>query len=186
MGYFNAILYVEDRIHDTEVQDAETRDFKTFMVEAGMTELQTIGKSYTWSNNHTYSKIDRAIVNSNWMTTMPPLSVQVMDPIFLDHSPLFIELDRPENRCRKAFRFINDIWEKLKHVRSAIKELDVKEFTGVPERIKDIRGKLKQVQEDMITPNHPQELFEAEKELRIQLEKWDLIEESIYKQIFRV
>lgn len=65
IGNFNAVLNVEDRVHGTEVQDAETRDFRKFMVEAGMTELQTIGRSYTWSNTHTYSKIDRAIVNSN-------------------------------------------------------------------------------------------------------------------------
>ncbi|XP_070057781.1 uncharacterized protein [Nicotiana tomentosiformis] len=208
MGDFNAILNLEDRVHSIEVHDAEIRDFRKFMVEAGMTELQTIGRSYTRRNNHTYSRIDRAIVNSNWMTTMPHLLVQVIDPIFLDHSPLCIELDRLENRCRKAFIFMNciakhlnftkvvednwrqtnnahymkDIWEKLKHVKNAIKELNVKEFNWVTERIKDIRGKLKNVQEDMRTPNHSQELFEAEKELRIQLEKWDLIEESIYKQ----
>ncbi|XP_033514857.2 uncharacterized protein [Nicotiana tomentosiformis] len=212
MGDFNAILNVEDRVHGTKVQDAETRDFGKFMVEAGMTELQIIGRSYICSNNHTYSRIDRSIVNSNWMTIMPPLLVQVMDYIFSDHSPLCIELGRPENRCRRAFRFMNciakhpnftkvvednwrqtnnthymkDIWEKLKHVKNAIKELNVKEFNGFIERTKDIKGKLKNVQEDMRTPNHPQKLFEAEKELKIQLEKWDLIEESIYKQKFRV
>ncbi|XP_070035313.1 uncharacterized protein [Nicotiana tomentosiformis] len=159
------------------------------MVEAEMTKLQTIGRSYTWSNNHTYSKIDRSIVNSNWITTMPPLSVQVMDPIFSYHSPLYIKLGRPKNRCRKAFRFMNciaehlnftkvvenswrqtnnahymkDIWEKLKHVKNAIKELNVKEFNGVTKRIKDIRDKLKNVQEDVRTPNHSQDLFKQKR-----------------------
>ncbi|XP_070018914.1 uncharacterized protein [Nicotiana sylvestris] len=144
-----------------------------------------------------YSRIDRAIVNSTWMTTIPPLSMQVMDSIFSDHSPLCIELDMLGHRCRKAFRFMNcitehpnfiivaedswrqtntahymeDIWEKPKHVKNAIKELNVKEFKGATERIKNIRGKLKTIHEDMRTPNHPQELFEAEKELRIQLDK---------------
>lgn len=158
------------------------------MVEAGMTELQTIGRSYTWSNNHTYSSIDRAIVNSIWMTTMPPLSVQVMDPIFSDHSLHSIELGRSGSRCKRAFRFMNciaehsnfisvveeswsqtntaqyieDIWDKLKHVKTAIKELNIKDFVGVIERLKDN-------QEDMRITNHPHELFEAEKELRIHL-----------------
>lgn len=89
MGDFNAILNVEDMLHGVE-----TRDFRKFMIEAGMTTLQTIGRIYTWSNNHTYSRIDRTIVNSVWMNKMPPTPVQVMDPILSDHSPLSIELGR--------------------------------------------------------------------------------------------
>lgn len=94
MGDFNAILSVEDMLHGAEVQDIEARDFRKFMIEAGMTELQTIGRTYTWSNNHTYSRIDRAIVNSIWMNKKAPTPVQVTDPIFSDHSPLSIELGR--------------------------------------------------------------------------------------------
>ncbi|XP_075108980.1 uncharacterized protein LOC142180803 [Nicotiana tabacum] len=92
MGDFNAIFEVEDRIHETMVQDHEIRDFREFVEDAGMTELKAIGRSFTWTNSHVFSKINRAIVNGKWMSKMPPIQVHVLDPYFSDHSPLCIEL----------------------------------------------------------------------------------------------
>ncbi|XP_075092545.1 uncharacterized protein LOC142172764 [Nicotiana tabacum] len=61
MDNFNVVLNQEDRLHGTQIQDYETMDFREFMVDNGLVELQTIGRDYTWTNNHTFSRIDRAI-----------------------------------------------------------------------------------------------------------------------------
>ncbi|XP_070038219.1 uncharacterized protein [Nicotiana tomentosiformis] len=63
MGDFNAILEVEDKVHGNMVQDHEIRDFREFLKDTGMTELQAIGRPFTWTNSHVFSKIDRALVN---------------------------------------------------------------------------------------------------------------------------
>lgn len=88
MGDYNAILRAQDRQHGTEVQDIETRDFKEFMIDTGMHELQYVGRSYTWTNNHTYSRIDKGIVNADRMMIMPNMKVQILEPLVSDHSPL--------------------------------------------------------------------------------------------------
>lgn len=94
MGDFNAILEVEDRVHGNVVQDHEIRDFREFIEDAGMTELQAIGRPFTWTNSHVFSEIDRAFVNGEWMNNMLPIQVHVLDPDFSDHSSLSIELGR--------------------------------------------------------------------------------------------
>lgn len=65
MGDFNSIPTNEDMIHGSEVQDNETKDFRNFMDDCIMNELPTVGRGYIWTNNHVYSRIDRA--NTSWM-----------------------------------------------------------------------------------------------------------------------
>ncbi|XP_075101938.1 uncharacterized protein LOC142177361 [Nicotiana tabacum] len=111
MGDFNAIINEEDRQHGSQVQDIETMDFRDFLTESAMIELQTYGREYTWTNNHTYSRIDRAIVNAAWMNGMPVSQVQIMEPQFSDHSPLKIKFDQYTGGKTKPFRFFNCIAE---------------------------------------------------------------------------
>lgn len=40
------------------------KDFNNFMDDAVLAELRTSGRSFTCTNGHTYSRIDRALVNA--------------------------------------------------------------------------------------------------------------------------
>ncbi|XP_019258471.1 PREDICTED: uncharacterized protein LOC109236718 [Nicotiana attenuata] len=71
-------------------------------------------------------------------------------------------------------------------VKKAIKEINTQHYKGVDERIKGIRKELQSVQEEMSSNLHKLELIEKEKTLKGDLEKWVLIEESIYRQRSRV
>lgn len=75
MRDFNSVLNSQDIQHGTAIEDMETRDFREFMSDAGMNELPTVGRYYTCTNSHTYSRIDRGIVNINWMMTTPTLHI---------------------------------------------------------------------------------------------------------------
>ncbi|KAK4731528.1 hypothetical protein R3W88_024516 [Solanum pinnatisectum] len=67
MGDFNSILHIEDRVVGSQVQEAELRDFKKYLLDSGLTKLKTVGRIYTWTNGHTYSCIDKALVNDMWV-----------------------------------------------------------------------------------------------------------------------
>ncbi|XP_019257868.1 PREDICTED: uncharacterized protein LOC109236105 [Nicotiana attenuata] len=67
MEDFNTILTSEDRFNGSPVQKMETREFKQFLVDAKVDELKTVGRQYTWTNNHVYSRIDRILINAKWM-----------------------------------------------------------------------------------------------------------------------
>ncbi|XP_075078411.1 uncharacterized protein LOC142164323 [Nicotiana tabacum] len=107
MGDFNAVLEVDDRMNGREMQDHETKDFRELLEDCSLTELPTIGKSYTWTNSHVFSRIDRAIVNDQWITSMPLVQAHVMESLFSDHSPISIEVEDYCDSKKRPFKFYN-------------------------------------------------------------------------------
>lgn len=59
MGDFNVVLKGEDQINRNQIADVEVRDFEQCILSSGLTELRSIGRFSTWTNNHVHSKIDR-------------------------------------------------------------------------------------------------------------------------------
>ncbi|XP_016437438.1 uncharacterized protein LOC107763466 [Nicotiana tabacum] len=212
MGDFNSVLNSQDRQHDTIIQDMKTKDFRKFISDIGMNELPIVGRDYTWTNNHTYSRIDRGLVNINWMMTIPSLCIQILEPSFSDHSLLKLMISQMQRKKVSLFKFFNciadhpqfikgieqvwnttgdvgklqGVWNKLKRVKQVIKGLNTQHYKGVEDRIKETRRELQEVQEKMGCRMMNTELVEKEKELKSNLEKWILIEESIYRQRSRV
>lgn len=111
MADYNVILQAEDRKHGNPVHAAETKDFSDFMISAKMQELRAIGGTHTWANGHTCNRIDRAIVNVDWMMQMPVMEVHMLRPNVSYHSPFNLRLDRTCNTKAKNFRFFNCIVE---------------------------------------------------------------------------
>ncbi|XP_070014729.1 uncharacterized protein [Nicotiana sylvestris] len=189
MGDFNSVLNSQDRQHGTIIQDVETKDFREFMSDTSMNELPTMGRDYTWTNNHTYSRIDRGLVNINWMMTMPDLCIQILEPSFSNHSPLKLMISQMRRKKDKQVWNTNGdtgklqgVWNKLKRVKQVIKGLNTQHYKGVEDRIKETIRELQEVQEKIGCKMMNTELIEEEKELKKNLEKWILIEESIYRQ----
>ncbi|XP_016432563.2 uncharacterized protein LOC107759196 [Nicotiana tabacum] len=212
MGDYNVVVHPQDRLCGTEVQDMETKDFKEYIRDTRMNELQYVGRNYTWTNNHTYSRIDRGLVNTTWMMTMPNVKVQVLEPMVSDHSPLKLEICQAQGKKNRPFKLFNciadhpqfmqhieeawkdrstngrmqTVWNNLKGVKEAIKSLNTQHYKGVDGKIKEIRRKLQRIQEEMSSKLQNKELSDKEKELKGELEKWGKIEESIYRQKSRV
>ncbi|XP_019224270.1 PREDICTED: uncharacterized protein LOC109205957 [Nicotiana attenuata] len=175
MGDYNAVLNDQDRQHGSVIQDMETKDFKEFMKDTGMNELQTVGREYTWTNNHTYSRIDKGLVNANWMLTIPSVKIQVLEPCVSDHSPLKLMIIQIQRKNNRPFRFFNciedhpqfiqhvekvwsvdetkgtiqEVWNKLKRVKEVIKGINIQHYQRVEDRIKEARKELQIVQEQM-------------------------------------
>lgn len=55
-----------------------------------MIELRAVGRKFTWSNGKIYSRIDRALVNAEWLLAITQTEVVVMNPGCSDHTPLSI------------------------------------------------------------------------------------------------
>ncbi|XP_019234784.1 PREDICTED: uncharacterized protein LOC109215219 [Nicotiana attenuata] len=210
MGDFNAVVGVDDRMNGREVQDHETKDFRELLEDYSLTELPTVGKSYTWTNSHVFSRIDRAIVNDQWITSMPPVQAHVMESLFSDHSPICIEIEDYCDNKKRPFKFYNcmvdhpefekiikenwysqgrkmaALWQNLKNVKEALKRFNRTEYMNITGKIKASREQLKDIQRKMNHADIPGSLFEEERKILAQLEKWSMIEESIYKQKSRV
>lgn len=72
MGDFNSILNTDDRPVGSQVQIGEMKDFMEYVNQCNFIELSIVGRNYTWTNRHVYSRIDKILVNDEWMINMPP------------------------------------------------------------------------------------------------------------------
>lgn len=90
IGNYITILDIEDRGLRCPVQNNEVGDFAQFLEDNSLTELKWVGRKYTRTNGHIHSKLDRAIVNVEWMQIFPHLEAVVIEPGCSDHSPIDI------------------------------------------------------------------------------------------------
>lgn len=89
MGDFNSILNKEDRI-GSPVTMAEIRDFRQCVDTCCFQELKSTRAFYTWNNkksgdDRVMSRIDRVLVNMEWMTQLPASVVHYMPEGLFDH-----------------------------------------------------------------------------------------------------
>lgn len=95
------------------VQDAEVKDFNEFMQVFNMNEMRLIGRPFTWTNGHGISKLDRAVVNANWMQHYRYLEAIVMDTGCSKHSPILIIVEKDRQSRRRPFKFFNALAKYL-------------------------------------------------------------------------
>ncbi|XP_075112426.1 uncharacterized protein LOC142182223 [Nicotiana tabacum] len=186
MGDFNIILHVEDRHCGAPVQEMGIRDFNDYLLDTSMNKIRYIGRWFTWTNSHVFSKIDRALVSAEWMIRFPQKEVIVMDPNLSDHSPLCIKLDEEIFQGPRTFRFLNciaehndflkvvndawqipmrggwmdSVWMRLKGMKEGLKQINTKEFRGVDMIIKTLRQQLTEVLVQMRSHKHTPTFFE--------------------------
>lgn len=172
MGDFNPILSIEDRLYGNPVQEVEVIDFKEFLQQSGMMELKSVGRYYTWTNHQIHSKIDRILVNAEWICKWPHLEGIIMDPHFSDHYPLKIPFEIVKETGTKSFKFFNYlvehqdfmqametiwrkpsnlhsmqmVWLKFKQLKVVMKRLAKREPGKVEDTIAQIKAKLKDIQ----------------------------------------
>lgn len=91
IGDFNNVLKINDRIRGKEVHNKECVDLESMMQTIGLTEHDTRGSPYTWSNKHTtgviYSRIGRAICNIVRFLKYPDSDLEILNPHISDHPP---------------------------------------------------------------------------------------------------
>ncbi|XP_059315492.1 uncharacterized protein LOC132066131 [Lycium ferocissimum] len=212
IGDFNTITRTQDRINGSEMKDLEVRDFRKFIFYHALSELLTDRRLYAWSNGTICSKIDRALINAEWMLHSPFLNVTARQPLFSDHSPMCLEIERHPEKVARHFKFFNclarhgdflkvvatgwntqarvnlmeRVWRKLKATsKRELKQLNTKEFNDIASKFQLAKDQLLAIQEQ-IKDGQQQQLLEQEKELRKQFEKWTNIEESVMPRKSRI
>nr|VDD29188.1 unnamed protein product [Brassica oleracea] len=91
-----------------------------------MADLRYQGSCYTWTNsspsNPTTKKLDRALVNCQWLQSYPNSVASFLPFEFSDHSPCLIDLSCPlPSSGTKPFKFFNFLttlllWTRLKRL----------------------------------------------------------------------
>ncbi|KAK2370109.1 hypothetical protein QL285_083191 [Trifolium repens] len=113
MGDFNNVLKAADRIGGKIVHESEYCDMASMMDKVGLSEMDSLGDYYTWSNKHVegiiYSRIDRVLGNVDWFQMHLDVTLTNMDPGVSDHALLCLRGHDIANipAHKSNFKFLN-------------------------------------------------------------------------------
>lgn len=119
IGDFNMILNASDK-SNTILNRRLMGEFRDAVTELELKELNLQGRKYTWSNNRTQTRIDRAFCTTAWDCMLPGVHLQALSSRVSDHSPLLIS-DGQGIRKFTGFRF-EAFWPRLQGFDEVVNE----------------------------------------------------------------
>lgn len=165
--------------------DKKCRDFNDCLLTANLDDLNFRGTTYTWWNKQKLApiakKLDRTLVNDEWLACYPSSVAFVGNPDFSDHAVITVTLDPEIKRTKKPFRFYNfllqnpeflvlicESWysinvmgsamfrlsRKLKLLKNIIREFSKQNYSGIEIKTEKAHEKLLRAQTAMLSaPN---------------------------------
>lgn len=133
-GDFNDITNNSEKEGGQERSEASFSDFRTFLSEGDLYDLQHCGESLSWKGKRgthdVKCRLDRALANSSWSETYPSGRCEYLRFESSDHRPL-VTFSEPLRRKRKGiFRYdrrlnknkevellVKDTWLKNAHLK---------------------------------------------------------------------
>ncbi|XP_074277099.1 uncharacterized protein LOC141600751 [Silene latifolia] len=110
-GDFNSLLNYNERL-GSDVTWNEIREFRQCVSYCDVTDIQAYGSFFTWNNKQdpstrVFSRIDRFMVNIDWMLLYPDSKAYFMNEGNFDHCPCIVSR-KPDTPARKpSFRYFN-------------------------------------------------------------------------------
>ena len=124
IGDFNLIGEVADKMGGNQHISKSIDELQNFISNANLLEVPFKGVKYTWTNNrdeahHARERIDRALVNADWME-LHPQSVLTHGPIIgSDHTPLILKT-KFQPLVKRKFRF-ETMWSRSEQCENVIR-----------------------------------------------------------------
>jgi endonuclease/exonuclease/phosphatase family metal-dependent hydrolase len=84
VGDFNMILQAEDK-SNTNLNRRLMGAFRQVVRDLSLKKLTPRGRKFTWSNNHTQTRIDRAFCTPVWDLMLPNVHLQALSSRVSDH-----------------------------------------------------------------------------------------------------
>ncbi|XP_074277583.1 uncharacterized protein LOC141601217 [Silene latifolia] len=195
LGDFNVVRRLNERAGPNPPANQDIIDFNACLANCYLDDIHSMGSEFTWTNKQdvgtrTWARLDRVLVNPDWLTMFPTSYATSLPPGVSDHSPLVVTV-APSIQVPRRFSFlnawqdhpdyqsiVNDAWNtssygtpmfqlfhKLKQVRFSLQLLHKIDFTNISEKVQVLRGQLEQCQIALQTDLFSPELLGEEKNL---------------------
>lgn len=158
-GDFNNVLHTNERIGSV-VQWHEIRDFQECVNTCGVQDIKAIGSFFTWNNKHeadtrVFSRIDRLLVNDDWLIQFPNAYAYFMPEGTYDHCPCVVHFEEETARKKGPFRFYN-MWTLAPSFMEIVKSNWEQEIKGTPmfqivTKLKGLKHELKGLNRSQFT-----------------------------------
>ncbi|XP_074298627.1 uncharacterized protein LOC141629546 [Silene latifolia] len=174
MGDFNIVRYAHEKISNTPPDLTDMTDFNSCLSEYGLDDMHGSGSDFTWFNKQevntrVYSKLDRVLINADWLISFTQTTAQFLPPGISDHFPALLSFSN-DPLPKKQFKFLNcwinhpefltkvaEAWQispvgnsmhrlmaKLKNTRKSLSALHLAHFSNISTRVKLKQAKLNQ------------------------------------------
>lgn len=109
IGDFNIVRRVDERVGiSSRSESREMEIFDSFIDRSNLIELSISGKAFTWyrPDGTCKSKLDRILVNDEWLEKWPESVAKGMDRSLSDHCPIILDMSS-KNWGPRPFHFFN-------------------------------------------------------------------------------
>ncbi|KAI4329470.1 hypothetical protein MLD38_027856 [Melastoma candidum] len=207
MGDFNAIRCPDERLGGRERWREADNVLNRIMYTLGLDDLRGTGCHFTWSNRRSppiIAKLDRVIVNKEWIESYRLSEAHYLPPATSDHSPCVLRMGTMRKKAG-AFKYF-DFWRnhdgyaealrrgwsgeyvglhmfrlccKLKDLKRELKALNREHLSAISSLVDKARLKLQTLQSESL---NGQPKTEEEKLALEQFTKLARMEESFFRQ----
>lgn len=111
VGDFNTIRFREERVGRSRSFDPrETEKFEDFITQSNLFDVPLRGRFFTWyrPDGTCKSKLDRALINEEWIEKWPGVMLKGIDRSTSDHCPILMH-NNSKDWGPRPFRFLN-VW----------------------------------------------------------------------------
>ena len=155
-GDFNVILHPSESSNDHQGFTSDMRDFMESKVKISVFDHAFSGPLFTWSNHQLDGflarKLDRVLINGNWLPCFAQSQVEFLPPEISDHCPALIQLQQDNYSPPKPFKFFN-YWTKHGKFLEVVEQSWNEAVLGDPmsrlhQKMKRLKAKLKEFNQD--------------------------------------
>ncbi|CAN1139259.1 Putative ribonuclease H protein At1g65750 [Linum perenne] len=166
-GDFNALLSSQDKRGGNPFCLRKHQPFIDVVADCGLMDAGFKGPRFTWKWGSVLERLDRALINADWMITFPKFSVQHLVKVKSDHRPLLLIMnERSINPLPRPFRFLaawhshadfgrllNEKWERgvdlpfqLANITPVLQKWNKETFGNIMSRKKELIDELQRVE----------------------------------------
>ncbi|XP_074305395.1 uncharacterized protein LOC141640523 [Silene latifolia] len=143
-GDFNCVLSANERLGG-KVTTSESEPFQECLDSCSLMDIQALGAFYTWNNKQppetrVYSRLDRFVVNQDWMQSFPNMVANFLPEGHFDHTPC-LRIDGT-----KMYRIV----KKLKALKLHLKALNNTQFSDIENKADLSQTKLIDLQQKLV------------------------------------
>lgn len=214
-GDFNATLCLEERwVGGGHVQH-DNSELSDLFADCELQDMKSTGSYYTWCNNRQgnqrqYCKLDRVLINSNWIQSNLIAEANFGTFEVSDHTPCVIAVKTDAPPVHRPFRFcdawtqhsefitiVREAWslevrgchmyrcvQRLKNVKQ--KSFHRQQFSNIDARLTEIQQNMQQVHDEILINPEEDSLQCIEKELREEHKRLTQVQLCILKQKAKV
>ncbi|XP_077252023.1 uncharacterized protein LOC143891305 [Tasmannia lanceolata] len=111
-GDFNIIRCEEEKWGGVGPSRSDVEDFNRCIDDNSLSDLRSFGQPLSWNNksltgNLKLRRLDRALVNEEWLFNFPASFVTYLLSGLSDHAPIVARLFRPTPNLKKPFKFFS-------------------------------------------------------------------------------